>query len=316
MNVSSLIYAIFGLGIGVVLIIHIFKIRYLDYFVTIEDNNVVEKKIESPVDEGIHEKEEKRTFVEKKKNKIIIRDPKHSTYHFFDFLARIVVLFLKFMFWIVAIPFVITFIFITFLGCSSLFYLKDTVLYFGIFMICLGALLVNYLILEFIYHFIFELKNLYHRMFILFIIGLLFMGVGASISFLTYTSFEVVDNYQSEDLEVTTKEIQFNEDTEFCFLRDANTNISYHIDDTKKDITVEIKHPRAYEVYLYESGDNDHHYFLDYYAKDGILELQSYQKLLREKKRLSLDREYHFDMKITASSTVINQLKQKENIDN
>ena len=94
-----------------------------------------------------------------KKNKIIIRDPKHSTYHFFDFLARIVVLFLKFMFWIVAIPFVITFIFITFLGCSSLFYLKDTVLYFGIFMICLGALLVNYLILEFIYHFIFELKN-------------------------------------------------------------------------------------------------------------------------------------------------------------
>ena len=142
------------------------------------------------------------------------------------------------------------------------------------------------------------------------------MGVGASISFLTYTSFEVVDNYQSEDLEVTTKEIQVNEDTEFCFLRDANTNISYHIDDTKKDITVEIKHPRVYEVYLYESGDNDHHYFLDYYAKDGILELQSYQKLLREKKRLSLDREYHFDMKITASSTVINQLKQKENIDN
>ena len=41
MNVSSLIYAIFGLGIGLVLIIHIFKIRYLDYFVTIEDNNVV-----------------------------------------------------------------------------------------------------------------------------------------------------------------------------------------------------------------------------------------------------------------------------------
>lgn len=316
MNVSSLIYAIFGLGIGLVLIIHIFKIRYLDYFVTIEDNNVVEKKIESPVDEGVHEKEETRTFVEKKKNKIIIRDPKHSTYHFFDFLAKIVVLFLKFMFWIVAIPFVITFIFITFLGCSSLFYLKDTVLYFGIFMICLGALLVNYLILEFIYHFIFELKNLYHRMFILFIIGLLFMGVGASISFLTYTSFEVVDNYQSEDLEVTAKKIQVNEDTEFCFLRDANTNISYHIDDTKKDITVEIKHPRVYEVYLYESGDNDHHYFLDYYAKDGILELQSYQKLLREKKRLSLDREYHFDMKITASSTVINQLKQKENIDN
>ena len=315
MNVSSLIYAIFGLGIGLVLIIHIFKIRYLDYFVTIEDNNVVEKKIESPVDEGVYEKEETRAFVEKKKNRIIIRDPKHSTYHFFDFLARIVVLFLKFMFWIIAIPFVITFVFITFLGCSSLFYLKDTILYFGIFMICLGVLLVNYLILEFIYHFIFELKNLYHRMFILFIIGLLFMGIGASISFLTYTSFEVVDNYQSEDLEVTTKKIQVNEDTEFCFLRDASTNISYHIDDTKKDITVEIKHPRVYEVYLYESGDNSHHYFLDYYAKDGILELQSYQKLLREKKRLSLDREYHFDIKIAASSTVINQLKQKENID-
>ena len=28
----------------------------------------------------------------------------------------------------------------------------------------------------------------------------------------------------------------FLEDTEFCFLRDANTNISYHIDDTKDEI--------------------------------------------------------------------------------
>ena len=62
-----------------IIFIHLFKIRYLDYFVTIEDQNVTEKTIEDPI-----EKKEDRHYQEKAKEKIIIRDPKHSSFSFFN----------------------------------------------------------------------------------------------------------------------------------------------------------------------------------------------------------------------------------------
>ena len=41
------------------------------------------------------EKVQQLKFIDNKKNKIIIRDPKHSTYSFFGILAKILVLIIK-----------------------------------------------------------------------------------------------------------------------------------------------------------------------------------------------------------------------------
>lgn len=84
-SIASFIYGIFGIVVGFVLLVHIFKIRYLDYFVTIEDSEVTDKRVEEPIGEleKLNHQAEERKFMEKKKNKIIIRDPKHSTYSFF-----------------------------------------------------------------------------------------------------------------------------------------------------------------------------------------------------------------------------------------
>lgn len=78
-------YLIFSIIIGFIVVIHIFKIRYLDYFVTVEDEYANDKIIEEPINDDTNNnaKKEQRVFLEKKKNKIIIRDAKHSIYNFF-----------------------------------------------------------------------------------------------------------------------------------------------------------------------------------------------------------------------------------------
>lgn len=306
-SLSSFIYTICGVTVGFILIIHIFKIRYLDYFITIEDNNTQEKSIETPIEEEQKREENSRAFIEKHKNKIIIRDPKHTTYHFFDFLARIVVLFLKGFSLIISIPCMISFIFITFLSCSSLFFLKDTILYFGIFLITVGALFINYLILKFIYNFIFNEKNNYKRIFILFIISLLLIGSGASVSFITYTSFELVSSYSEKNLAMTKEEVPLADDIHMPFLK--NEKVEYVVDNTKENIEIEIMHPKEYVVYLYSSDIDSNTYFLDYYTKDGISELYHMNELFKEKKRIDTGHYYQFKIKIIAKEEVISKLK-------
>ena len=306
-NLSSFIYTICGVTVGFILLIHIFKIRYLDYFITIEDNNTNEKSIETPIEEEKNKEEHQRTFMEKHKNKIIIRDPKHTTYHFFDFLARIVVLFLKGFSLMISIPCMISFIFITFFAFSSLFYLKYTILYFGIFLVMIGAILMNYLLLKFIYNFIFEQKNNYKRIFVLLILSLLLVGIGASVSFMTYTSFELTSSYLEKDLMKTTEEIPLANDINLPFLR--NQVVEYKIDNTKEKVEIEINHPREYEVYLYQSDDTSNTYFLDYYTKDTIGELQKMNELFKNHKRIDLRHNYQFKIKVTAKEDVILKLK-------
>ena len=90
-NIIETVYMTILLVLGIIIVIHIFKIRYLDYFITVEDSNVKEKTIEEPI-----EKQENKKYVEKAKEKIIIRDPKHSTFSFMNLLGKLIMLFIKF----------------------------------------------------------------------------------------------------------------------------------------------------------------------------------------------------------------------------
>ena len=74
-GITTLILAV----LGIIVFLHLFKIRYLDYYVTIEDRNVKEQVIEEPI-----EKDSKSSvFSKKEQDRIIIRDPKHSSFSFF-----------------------------------------------------------------------------------------------------------------------------------------------------------------------------------------------------------------------------------------
>ena len=105
----------------------------------------------------------------------------------------------------------------------------------------------------------------------------------------------------------TTEEIPLANDINLPFLR--NQVVEYEINNTKEKVEIEISHPREYEVYLYQSDDTGNTYFLDYYTKDTIGELQIMNELFKKHKRIDLRHNYQFKIKVTAKEDVISKLK-------
>lgn len=325
-SISSFVYQIFGIIVGFVLLVHIFKIRYLDYFITVEDNNTKEKNIEIPIEEIENKKEisQERQFVEKKKNKIIIRDPKHSTYNFFSALAKLVIWFIKFLLILFAIPCIISFITITFLGVCSILYLKSGIFFLGVLIFVLGILLINYLLLKMIYYFIFGLKQTYKKIFILIITGLILIGIGGSISFCTYLNFDKI-TIDIEDKIITSHELEYNDKMIIEFLNyeyvsiveDNNlTNIKIDIEHTNK-VESYIQSNQHYTTIINDYGEsksdiyNIYNYGFSSYRLDDIDEINYLLDMLKNKKRFNLDGEImQYKITITTSKAILEKLEE------
>ena len=138
----------------------VFKTRYLDYYIIITDDSVKEKVIEEP----IKELKEKRDY------KIVIRDPEHSNFNLLKKIGKIFIFFLKILGIFIALPVVMIFIFLMVLFVISLGYTFYGLLFNGISLALLGMLAFTLLAIWFIYNLIFNQKNAYTRMFMVFVI--------------------------------------------------------------------------------------------------------------------------------------------------
>lgn len=326
-TIISLVYRIFGIVVGFVLLVHIFKIRYLDYFITIEDAETTEKKIEAPIEEEekLENHENSRKFIEKKKNKIIIRDPKHSTYSFFGVLAKMVIWFIKFLLILFAIPCIFCFIGITFMDIFFLWNIKDGLFFFGIFLSLLGGLIINYLVLKCIYHFILELKYPAQKIFLCFIIGLILIGSGSAISFCNYLTFDKIDFLEETKTTKTIKDIEVDNDSinnlVLEFLKQENIKIVE--DNSLKNVHLEIEHYnflecsismyRHYSNIADETGQGNiyyQNYNLYFYDDFNFIdEFNFIINKIRDKKRIDFHEENNYQVTVYASSDMIQILE-------
>lgn len=280
-SILKTICDIFLLIIGVIITIHIYKIRYLDYFVTIEDSNTLEKTIEEPI-----EKLENKKYVQKKKEKIIIRDPKHSTFSFMNLLIKMIVIVLKFFIILFAIPVIIFFVFNIFISILTICHIVYGIIFLYIFMALFGLTLFTYLIIKLFYNFIFNIKNDLKKLFIIFIISLLLIGIGFGLTFARALKY----NYTNDNaLKMTTKEehIKVNDDIYLNFNPD---NTSYIIDNSLDDIKIEITLPEKakykidkYEYYDEEIDKNEVNYYISF-DLGSIAPLDIYHLVLNDLK--------------------------------
>ena len=88
-NTLDVILTISLLIASIIILVHIFKTRYLDYYVK-------EDKEEQDNEEDKKEETKKDKIELKKENKIIIRDPKHSEYSFMNIVLKLIILIIKF----------------------------------------------------------------------------------------------------------------------------------------------------------------------------------------------------------------------------
>lgn len=185
-NLFDTLYLLILIVLGIIIVIHLFKIRYLDYFITVEDDSVTKKSIEKPIDNN-------KQYIEKNKEKIIIRDPKHSTFSFFSALGKIILLLTKLFLIIIAAPIIICFIGIISFIVISLCHIPYNSLFIYISLIFFGAGLINYILMEIIYKFIINKKQHFKKIFIIVITGLIIFASGCGLSFFKFMNFNNVD---------------------------------------------------------------------------------------------------------------------------
>lgn len=137
-NILSSIYLILALVIGVAILLHIFKIRYLDYYEIVKETgaNKEELKKEETGEKSNNEqeyttKDNKKIFIEKKQEKIIIRDPEHSQSKFLTGILKLVLICIKAMAIFIGIPFIFSFIGLITLLVLSFLFVKTGLVFLG-----------------------------------------------------------------------------------------------------------------------------------------------------------------------------------------
>lgn len=232
--------------IGFVVILHLFNIRYLNYYLTVEDENIKKKTFEPAIEEI-----KNSTPI---KEKIIIRDPKDSSFNFFNLLTKITILTFKIFSVFMFIPITFSFIFLIGLSALSFCYLSYTSLFLYSAGITIGCALICLIIMYFVYNFIFNKNIKFKMVFIVFISSLLLVGINSGLFAGKILQFNYIPN--NDDLKIYTKvsEIDIQKNTHFI-----NYDINYIIDNNLTTAKLEVS-----SIVNYKNFKVKHHnYFND-----------------------------------------------------
>ena len=297
--VDTLLY-IAWIILGLVIVIRIFKTRYLDYYVVIDDDSVKERVKEEPIKE----------LKEKKEYKVVIRDPEHSSYNFMKKIWEILLFIFKCFCIFIAFPIIIAFIFMVGLFVISLSYLFSGIFFDGITLAILGGILFAYIIIEFMYNVIFDRSNAYGRIFLLFIISISLVGVGIGLSFASLNSFTINEN----DLKkIDSHIINWDDKLVIQEIKDIpkdNIIIDNNLDYIKLDIkTNDIGKVNIYSNNIYDKNNVDYKVIHIYYDYNNINVLKNIINDLKNKKINKYDNDYEID-KIYISESNLTKLRE------
>ena len=222
------ILAVVWFIVEVIILVHIFKIRYLNYY----DKAKKETKEESG------ETKQGKIKLEKKEN-VVIRDEKDRPFAFLSVLSKIVVFFIKlFLAWIALI------LMFALAGISTAFVLSVIhiglgSMFVGLSITSLAGILGCISLLILIIKFIFNKKNKSNKLLITFLLSIVLFGVGIGISIISFKNytFEEKSSFNAE----TKQELKYEDGLviQSEFLND----LTYEFDETKGDnIELQIKY--------------------------------------------------------------------------
>lgn len=243
------IYTVIAIIFGVIVFIHIFKIRYLDYYITIEDDNTKTKKIEQSLE-----------IKEKDRERIIIRDPKHSTTHIINVIGKILILFIKLLIIWFIIPVVFAFIFFVVLASICICHINIGLIFSTGFLLFMAISFLCFLLIYLAYNFVFNRKQ--HMKFILIsmISSFLLIGISIGLSVTILLNYKQIDGTKGLNKKINTETINANENTTISFGIDNNEeNIEYIIDNSKNDIELKIQTVQGID-YILNRNHNDYYY--------------------------------------------------------
>lgn len=200
-SVLHLVYGIFAIMSSVIIMVHIYKTRYLDYYEKIK-KEVVEQEENSNEDDKILDNSDKNEKIDKKnkilfkknEDKIIIRDPNHSEYKFINGLFKGIVGIIKFFTLCFSIILFVALICLFVAFILSFLTIKTGIFFIGLLVAILSAAIINVVLILLLLNFVFNRKNDKKKMIWSFVISLIMFGIGCGLVLVGTLNFEYVEN--------------------------------------------------------------------------------------------------------------------------
>lgn len=312
--ISSVIEGILKLAwfiISLIVLIHIFKIRYLNYYEQISSDD--QKKNDTSNNSQVEEKStlQKEKIKSEKQPRIIIRDK--EPFAFLNIFAKIIMWFIK----SVTIIIGLFFAFILLLGIIGLVVSISLSAYSKIFIgtdiSIIGIILSIGLILYLITHFILDSKVKIKTSIILFFTSIIITGVGAGIIIISIKDFKIKDN-MDDIINLKTNEIKLAYKDNLIIKDVYPRSYVYKIDNTlvNNEIIVQNKYdPRFNKLYYNETIKNGLPQYTFYLEYNG--NIKDIMTIVLNDLKHNIFRDYSTyvymdDISITANEETINKL--------
>lgn len=287
---SLLVFFCFVLSL--IIFIHVFKTRYLDYYHQVQ----VEKE------EDV--KESPKIEIKEKDPKIIIRDPKHSEYRFVNGLFKILLFVVKFFALCLLLPLCFLLVFLLLLFVLSFLVAKTGIFFFGLLCTILSSSVVLLLLILLLLNFVANRKNNKKKMIWTFLVSIIIFGMGCGFLFVGFLQFEVVEKEESL-LKKGTLELEMTEDT---FFHDPSISIQY-VESNNDKIVIEYQGNKYCKVETKKEASHGI-YFLTR-CSDPIKQTREWLQFLNEKKIVTMDHEIK-NVVVFASPENIQKMKENE----
>ncbi len=254
--ISNVVYYV----LSIFLVLYIFKIGFLDKKDTFQENIVKEENESNKEDKNIVE------------DKNEVNDTKNFTYKpkvispLFKFLGSVIMFFIKIGLVFMIIPFIIFLIILGFALAVDFYLLFNSISFFGIFLLINFLIVLDILVIEYLYNVLNNKHNNYKRMFITLIVGILGVGLSSGLIVIEVSRVNILDDAPKAEIKLKEYSYDFNED---MFFLDENYYVvlNYIGDDTlNKKVNVKLWYYQNFnDVDLIK---NNSEFYLSYMYKD------------------------------------------------
>ena len=310
-NIIHNVYLVIAIIVGVIVLLHIFKVRYLDYYEIVKDEEpeVEELVTEVEAKEIVQTEGKKNKIVlEKKKEKVVIRDPKHSEYKFITGLGKVMLWFVKLIVAFILVGFACSLI--AFVVCLPICFLvaKSGLLFIGLMLGIVGAILLNIVILELLYNFIVNKKWNKLKIFIMSIVSLVMVGLGIGVVCVSATEFDIEE--KTYDITETTFIYEMNDKLilNSWYFVDGNTQ---YVEKDIDNVEIVVKHSDLYEAESYENGN-----VIEMYVYTDESKLMKFIRTVIDDLNHKVIGEYDEQVEVIVYANKANIAKLKENTKN
>ena len=282
-GVFNSIYNLFAVLFGIFIFLYIFKVRYLDYYEFVKKSDLKHE------DKKEEDKDNKTIILDDKKEKIVIRDPKHSGYRFFAAVAKVILFFVKlFVAWI-AICGLFTLVSLVTAFIISFLFIKTGLMFVGAILIIVSLIAINITVLNALYNFIMSKKNKVKKFFISIISATIVLGIGLGLCFIAASSFDV---YEGELL-TKSKTITMKDDLYI----DNWHNVRY-IETDSNDVKITVNYYEYYDARIeVDEEDNSISIIINNISKMNTMGLIRKQIQDINNKRINTNNGYYTEVR-------------------